>query len=309
MSCDTVIDSIYLVIYIKYNYMETWIIWAILSAITAWWYNFFIKMIAEKGYDSYVVTCYDYLIGAILSWVYLIYYLSFTSIPLSDVYITIGLAFINVLFFSLSILTRVEWMRNIDTVIFFPLYKTFGPIFVTIIWVLYYQEALSIKEYLGIIIGITIPLLLINKTENRIQKNLVLGVILVIATSILTLISTIWIKELMLRNLSIELFIFASFVIGIFLSLIWYEIHKKKSKKRYQTRGVLKFSIWLGIVHLISFITFVKAMAGVLAIVFTINSFSILVPIVLSIVFYGEHFNFKKWVVILLSIVSILFFI
>jgi uncharacterized membrane protein len=53
----------------------------------------------------------------------------------------------------------------------------------------------------------------------------------------------------------------------------------------------------------------VHAVTWNFAVAFTINSFSILIPIILSIIFYWEHFNLKKWMVIVLSIVSILLFI
>jgi hypothetical protein len=43
---------------------------------------------------------------------------------------------------------------------------------VTAISLLYFGEYLSFKESMGIIIGITIPLMLITKAEDRIQKNL-----------------------------------------------------------------------------------------------------------------------------------------
>jgi multidrug transporter EmrE-like cation transporter len=61
--------------------------------------------------------------------------------------------------------------------------------------------------------------------------------------------------------------------------------------------------------HYTSFYCFTRALEGNLAVVFTINSFAILIPIILSIIFYKDHFNFKKAFVIALSIVSIILFI
>jgi uncharacterized membrane protein len=46
-----------------------------------------------------------------------------------------------------------------------------------------------------------------------------------------------------------------------------------------------------------------------LAIVSTITSFSILIPIVLSVIFYKEKMTYKKAFVIFLSIISIILFI
>ena len=55
-------------------------------------------------------------------------------------------AFGNVLFYFLSMLTRMEGMRNIDTVIFYPLYKTISPVLVTLVSFFFFQEVLSLKE-------------------------------------------------------------------------------------------------------------------------------------------------------------------
>ena len=58
-----------------------------------------------------------------------------------------------------------------------------------------------------------------------------------------------------------------------------------------------------------SFLTFTKAVEWNLAIVYTINSFSILVPIILSVIFYKEEMTYKKAFVIFLSVISMLLFI
>lgn len=139
----------------------------------------------------------------------------------------------NVFFFSTSIFTRVESMRHIDTVIFFPLYETFGPIMVTCVSLFFFKEVLSLKEVLGIVAGITVPLLLITKTENRIQKNLLLGVILVVATAILTTISTASAKQVLVMSFSLELFVFMTFVFGVFFMFLQYYFHSRHSHKKY----------------------------------------------------------------------------
>jgi multidrug transporter EmrE-like cation transporter len=63
-------------------------------------------------------------------------------------------------------------LRNIDTVIFFPLYKTFSPILVTIISFFFFQEMLTMKEFFGILLGIAVPLMLITSHEEKRQTNL-----------------------------------------------------------------------------------------------------------------------------------------
>ncbi len=289
--------------------METWIFYAILSAIFAGIHNFVFKVVAERHYNTYLFTMWDYIFAAIVVFIYMLPNLLFYIVEIKSLWIITFLAFVNVLFFSLSLFTRVESMRNIDTVIFYPLYKTFGPIFVTWVSYFFFKELLEPKEFLGIIIGICVPLMLITKVENRIQKNLFLWVILVVITSVLTTISTMWVKWIQVYWLDIELFLLISFLIWIIISGGSYRLHNHKENKKKYSKDLKKMAAFAWIIHALSFLFFTMALKWNLAVVFTINSFSILIPIILSIIFYGEHFNARKGLVILLSIVSILMFL
>jgi hypothetical protein len=82
-------------------------------------------MVAERKYDTALVSCYDFFFGSIIAGVWLLFHLQSDNISMDEFVLTGFFALLNVLFFSLSILSRVESMRHIDTVIFFPLYKTF----------------------------------------------------------------------------------------------------------------------------------------------------------------------------------------
>jgi len=53
------------------------------------------------------------------------------------------------------------------------------------------------------------------------------------------------------------------------------------------------------------FILYAYSVDGTLAIVQTIHSMYILIPIVLSIIFYNEHWNLQKAVAIILSVLSL----
>jgi len=151
--------------------------------------------------------------------------------------------------------------------------------------------------------------MLITSHENKIQKNLKKWVIFVIFTSLFIGVSAGFAKGVMEVGINIEFFIFISMLLGAIISAISYKFFHKNSKGTYNKEWMAKFGIVLGIFHFLAFASFQKAMTGNLAIVFTINSFSILIPIILSIIFYKDHFNKKKWFVIALSIISIILFI
>jgi multidrug transporter EmrE-like cation transporter len=213
--------------------METYIIWAIFWAFFGWLFNFFYKVIAHRNYDTYVVTAYSYTIAFSIS---LVWYLSRWDYELNlEKNLTLfGLAFWNMLFFYLSVISRVEALRNIDTVIFYPLYKTFGPIFVSMISIFYFRESLELLEVIWILVGISIPLLLINQNENRIQKNLTRGVLFLAITVLWWSISPIFPKLANVLLVNMDAFILYTFFLWIIFSYFGYKIHHRKMKKIYR---------------------------------------------------------------------------
>jgi drug/metabolite transporter (DMT)-like permease len=151
--------------------------------------------------------------------------------------------------------------------------------------------------------------MLITSHEEKRQTNLKLWVSLMLLTSLFAWVSAYFAKWAMVSEVDVPFYLFISMTIGTFISWFSYKFVHKTNWKNYKKDGILKFSLILGVMHFLSFSTFQHALSWNLAIVFTINSFSILIPIILSIIFYKEHFNMKKAFVILLSIVSVILFI
>jgi multidrug transporter EmrE-like cation transporter len=77
-------------------------------------------------------------------------FLIIEGIELQDWKLIAGFAFVNVFFYFLSTLTRMESMKNIDSVIFFPIFKTVSPILVTISSLFIFNETLITREIIGI---------------------------------------------------------------------------------------------------------------------------------------------------------------
>ncbi len=288
--------------------METWVLYAIFSLFTAGIFNFGYKVITKRWYNTSYTSFFTYLSAAFFSGLYYLY-TYWDSLYVFSWYIILFFAFGNTFFFFLSTLSRVKALYNVDTVIFFPIYKTFFPILMTIFSFFILNENLNWKEFLWIIFWIAVPLLLITKSENVLQKNLKLGLILIILTSIFTAIATIFSKILILKELNLDFFIFVALLVWTFFSAVSYKIFDKKSKQSYSKKGIFPFAIALWFIQFISFYTFAYALKWNLAIVVTINSFSILIPIILSVIFYKEEMTRKKAFVIFLSIVSVILFI
>lgn len=252
------------------------------------------------------MSVYSYGVAIVLSLIYIWY----KGVDISDIWLIAILSSINVLFYFFSILCRIESMKNIDSVIFFPIFKTIGPIAITALSYFYFGEQLTIKEIIGIIIWITVPLLLISAHENKRQIHMKRGLIFLVITVLLTIVSTATIKELQIQEWDIALFLLFTSIFGVIISYMKYKYTQKKENfKIYNDNKLVSFSLLVGVFHFFWLFTFTQALAWNLAVVFTINSFGILIPIILSIIFYKDHFNFKKAFVILLSIISIILFI
>jgi drug/metabolite transporter (DMT)-like permease len=288
--------------------MEVWLIYAIISIFSAGLFSFGTKIATERNYNASLMSVYLYTFGAVIAGV--VYLFSPNKELIENMLVVTGWASLASVLFLLAIITRVKGMKYVDAVIFFPIHKTIGPVLVTISSLFYFSESLTAKEMIGILIGICVPILLITKTESKIQKNLKSGFVFIVTTSILTALVSSISKLISANGFSIDFYIFIFLFSGIFSSLFSYKfIQKNDAEEEYSTKGILFFSTILALFFFMANYAFVKALERGLAIVFTINSFSILVPVILSVLFYKDHFSIKKAFIVVLSIISIILFI
>ena len=287
--------------------MEIWLIFAIISAFSAWIHNFLMKVMAEKNYDISIINIITYLVSVVFFSACLIY--NYQDIDFSN-WITVSVfGFLIAFFFYSSVFSRVKSMKNIDTVIFYPIYKTMWPIMVMLISLFFFWEKLTSFEFIWILFWVSIPLLLINKKESKKQENLFIWIIFIFVTALLTTIMIWFSKEVMVKEYDLILLFFANSVSGLFLAIVsnYFLNHRKKKKVKF--KWLIKFWTLSWVIHLSSGVTMMLALKWNLAIAYTINSFSILIPIILSVIFYNEEMTYKKAFVIFLSIISMLFFI
>lgn len=286
--------------------MEAWFLFAIFSALTSGSYSFVIKISAENHNNPTELTFYSFLFSVII----LIFLSPFLNIESNGIFwFALGLAFVNALTFYFGITTRVISLKNIDSAIYFPIYKTLGPLLVLLISLFIFGEELSGMEWIGIIVGITVPLLLLTKKENARQRNLKVGLFFLIIGTVCTVIAAWAAKAYVVLGGAPILFIVLTHIIATAFGYGNMKFKEKKGKlKKYSQEKMYLLSFLLGIFNLMTFYFYLRALEGNLAIVYTINSFSLLVPVLLSIVVYKEHFNLRKALAVVLSIVAIIFF-
>jgi uncharacterized membrane protein len=175
---------------------------------------------------------------------------------------------------------------------------------------LFFGEILNIKEWMGVILGIITSWLLISKGEEKRQQNLKKGLALMFVGTILTTLGVGTNKLVNVSGLNKEVFIVVSAIFLLILTLIKLTQEQRRGvTKLFVNRKVVYLGMLNGIIVLSTAYFMILALEGNMAIVYTINSFSILITVLLSVFFFKEHFNFKKALAVIASVLAGIFFI
>lgn len=282
--------------------METRILYASISAISAWMTAFLVKISAEKNYNSLLFTWYSLLSASFFA--FLFYCFSWEGLDKILFLITIGS--IMWISYAIALVSKTEALKNITTTLYFPIYKILSTLLAFIVWISFFTDAIKTNEIIWIFIWLLVPLVLINKKENKKQKNMKLWLLLSIVWIVFAVITITMSKIIKSHDLNIYFYIFV-------WTLIWWVMCLGQYKRNYKVNinsinKIKRTSIINGLIIMVWSTFFVKAMTWNLWVVYTINSFSILIPIVLSVIFYKDHLDLRKIIAIVLTIVSMLFF-
>lgn len=288
--------------------MEIWFIAAVGGALFAGISNFYFKRAAVRGHDAELFSLYGGLISIAIALVTLSLFPSAISgygwLPL--------IVFIGGCLAAFDGILKIYALRHIDSTIYFPLFKLLAPALAIVFGISFFGERFSFYEWFGLILGLLVPLLLITKNEQKRQNNLAAGLILVLVTGVLSAgiaaINKFAIDELVPTIITL-LYASTGIVFGGALLMVYQVgIHKIFEKIKYNTsKDLIINSSMRAILIMASMALTLLAYAkgGTLAIVQTIHSMYILIPVVLAVVIYNEHWNTQKVVAIVLSVASL----
>lgn len=280
---------------------------AVLSALIGGVGGFTNKIAAQKKYDSLLVMFFTSVVSLIL----------FTPIAMVREGVSmlswqvIGIAFLGGVIFSFSNRMKITVLHHIDSAIFLPLFKVVGPLMVIFFGMIFFGESFSVLEWVGLLVSLFVPLLLISRSENTRQSNLKMGLILVVVCAATSAISAA-LQKFATDIASIPTWIMVFGTLGVFVSatvqyLLAHHDTLTKTIEGSFSKGLLYVSVMRStLAGGGAYLTILAySYGGPLGIVYTINSLWILPAIVLAIVFYGEHWNFRKALAIFLSIVAL----
>jgi len=285
--------------------MELWFIFAVAAAVIGGVPSFIMKVAAHRGYNPELFIFY----GSVSSVIMLIPMAVFFSGTDNLNWSMLGLAGLAGVVASGGGIFRILALRCIDTTIYFPLAKLVSPSLAIAMGVVFFSESFSTLEWLGLISGVTVPLLLVTRKENGRQNNLWMGLILVLVTGVLSALVALVHKYV--SDIYGDVFwIISAAATGVLIGSSVFIIYKQglfnfvAHIKTDTTKHLAGWALLRGVVLSAAFGCGVYAfiLGGTLAIVHTIQSLYILIPIVLAIIFYKEHWNLQKVLAIVLSL-------
>ena len=203
---------------------------------------------------------------------------------------------------------RIESLKYIDSVLFFPLNKVLAPLIVVIGAVALFQDNLSVVQYVGIALSLTVPLLLITSVERTRQKNLSLGLRLLVISAVLSAVSLLLTKQGLGYSSDILFILCMSQITGTLASVaILLRQHGAGfAMFAHADWRDVKLGIWSGIFMFISSYCLFEALStGLASIVYVIQAHYILIPIVLSVWWYRDHINMRKFAAVVVSFFAI----
>ncbi len=278
--------------------------WALATTALAGVQLFFQRMVAKEGRDGAFSGFIMYAVSGLLALLLLVWV---GTIPVQwELAALFGI--VSGLTHGFGNYLRIEALKNIDSVLYFPINKVLGPIIVVLGGVWLFSEPLTIKEYVGIAFSLTVPLLLISNVEHARQMNLRLGLNLLVVSTVLTSIAMIFSKYGTNADPNVLLLLLFTQAAGMVSSLA--VIAKQKRERgvyfaHLDKRDVM-LSILIGILGFLSYYTFLNALTtGYVSLVYVIHAHYILIPIVLSVWWYKEHINLRKLIAVVVSCLAI----
>lgn len=287
--------------------MEPWFLAAVGGAVFAGVSNFYFKQAAARGYSAELFSLYGGLISIVLVLALLLVY----PTDIKNGWVVL-VAFFGGCIAGNTNIFKVLALRYIDSTIYFPIYKLIAPALAIFFGLVFFAEEFSNVEWVGMVLGLLVPLMLITPSEHGRQNNLLLGLVLVVLTGFTSATSAALNKFATDSGMAVlAVLLFAS--AGIFVGTLGHMVQKKGIRSIKHTvvtetaKGLLLGATLRAVLISVSLglMLYAYALGGTLAIVQTIHSMYILIPIVLAIIFYNEHWNVPKIVAIVLSVAAL----
>ena len=275
---------------------------AIIATVIYGLMNFLYKVAAEQKCSGFYIMSFSGLSVSIISGL-IVFANGSAFAPLKWLLIFAG---INALFFATGSICKIEALKHIPASLTFPVVK-FNSVLTIIIAIIFFHERPNSYQIAGILTGFSvIGVLTLEKWKLDNVKNIKLGFIFSLAAACSTSIS-MTVGKLASKSVPKINYIFISYTLVAFYSYI-----ASSQKRANPNNEKLKFKdaffgCLIGSLNLFGYFLVLKAFSiGPMSGVQPIFAMSIVMPILLSRIFYKEELNLYRVGALILSLLSII---
>ncbi len=286
-----------------------WIYYAIGASLCIGLYWFAQKIKAEKPQQSETgFIIYSYV------WMWIIGFLwsviSGQNIELLNVNALLYALWIT-LCYLVIIKTRLRSLKYLSSSTYFINYRIISSLWLILVGAVFFSETISLKEAVWILLWFVVFYLLLerkNTSESMVDFRKWF-LFLFIGSVAVMWVQWFW-KEYALSGESIFTLMFLQWIFGVISAILLKQ--KESLKEIFLIRDIKQGIFLFAAAVLFGMATLCNVFAYIwwdLAIVYKIISYSLFIPIILSIIIYKEQVNAKKLLAFALTLVSIFLFI
>ena len=279
--------------------VEDWFIHSLIAVTAVGVTMALFKVPTSKGHNKFVYSFFGFVVASILSFIFLR-----SSINIDSNAMLFGLGWGSL--YALIVLLQMEILKKLDTSAVFPITGTISNVFVLIIGLLFFHDKLSIQQFLGVSLAFfTVGF------YNQIHKHITFKNGLLFGASAIVLLSTLakFIQKFGSISTEIENFIFWQLFFAMLTSaiILIFIAGKDTGWKSGFSKYIIVWAIALGTTTFIGTVEIVRALTtGPVSLVYTINSFYILITSLIAWKFFGERLTKHKIIFLLIAIISVI---
>lgn len=279
----------------------SWFVWALLTTLSIGLVGFINKIIVEKKYNQGLSAISFY--GA-QSIIYLLLLIFLANYQVSVTVITFGILWGLLDYFYIR--ARFISLEGISSSLFFINARLFSSLALLLLGILFFGDIISTKEYIGFFLGFVVFALLFEKEKIK-NENYKKGILFLGIGIVLIIIIHFGIKYITTILNNIFLLFFSYALTGLIIALM---INRRNLKKEIKNKAG---TIYWNVAHALLFFFYIYFLFRTynladLGIAYKIQSYSLFIPIILSIIVYNEKINTKKIIAFILTIISLWFF-
>ena len=287
-------------------FIESWLIYALLACLSMGIFSFTTKVSAEREYDKDLNLTYVYFFSLILSSICLIL---FGEIKYS--YLVLLLVLVAGYLAPLNLRLRFTTLKFISSSMFVINYRIFSSILLLLSGMFLFSESITNYQIVGVLLGFFIFYLLLEKKDKKEKKiDFKKGVKYLFYNILIVSGIHVTRKYISVSSTDLYFYIFLTALVGFVASFLNNPKHVINLHKTSKVpKKIVLFSLFQSFFFVSNLIFFTTAfITGNLGVVYKLISYSIFIPIILSIIYYNEKITFKKSIAFVLTVVSVWLF-